>query len=356
MTHQIERKRFPVNILKRNQTLMAALALAAVFVVLSSTNVYAQKKPGGGGGGETTPVPPGTIHFSQSTADSSYYADMTMKADGSAKTQIGLSGQGSWLEPSYQLHGEQRWFLNTRDTGVTNWELFASTTNGDLVQVLHNADLGIASVRWAKNDSFLSFVGYSYDSINDEYEEDLYVAAVNWSSGSPVFGEPQKVLSLGYSDTSLVLGAYDWSPAGNELVYNDVRDWDRHEIRIAEFLADGSVQTRHVGYGLYPTWSPDGNWIAYGSQVDGAIWKVRADGSGAVKLSSLATGQQHTDQVWSPDSLHLAFTQSTRTTTTKRGVTTTTYTYDILRIPATGGTATNLTTDTAANCWSVGWR
>jgi len=75
-----------------------------------------------------------------------------------------------------------------------------------------------------------------------------------------------------------------------------------------------------------------------------------------VKLSSLASGQQHTDQVWSPDSLNLAFTQSTRTTTTKRGVTTTTYTYDILRIPAPGGTATNLTTDTDARCWPIGWR
>jgi hypothetical protein len=64
-------------------------------------------------------VPPGTIHFSQSTADSSYYADMTMKADGSAKTQIGLREQGNWLEPSYQLHDGNRWFLNMRDNNLS---------------------------------------------------------------------------------------------------------------------------------------------------------------------------------------------------------------------------------------------
>jgi hypothetical protein len=57
-----------VNILKRNQTLIAAMALAAVFAVLSSTNVNAQsKKPGGGGGGgggsDPAPVPPGTVYF-----------------------------------------------------------------------------------------------------------------------------------------------------------------------------------------------------------------------------------------------------------------------------------------------------
>jgi Tol biopolymer transport system component len=340
---------------KRYPTLIRALALAAVFAVLSSTNVYAQKKPGGGGGGgDTTPVPPGTIHFSQSTADSWYYADMTMKADGSAKTQIGLREQGNWLEPSYQLHGGHRWFLNTRDTGVTNWELFASTADGDLVPVMNHADLGIASIRWARNDSFLSFVGYSYNSTIDEYEEDLYVADVEWISDRPVFGEPRKVLSLGYSDTSIALGAYDWSPAGDELVYED---WSfisgDIEIRVARFLESGEVETRYLGNGWIPTWSPDGNWIAYGK---GGIWKIRPDGSGLVQLTTLASGQSHTDQVWSPDSLHLAFTQKTTTTTTKRGVTTTTSTYDILRIPATGGTATNLTTDTAADCWSIGWR
>jgi len=353
---------------KPNPTLIRALALAAVLVGLSSTNVFAQKKPkpGDGGGGDTTPVPPGTIHFSQSTTDSWYYADMTMKADGSDKTQIGLSEQWEDCEPSYQLHDGQRWFLTARDIEPNDYawwmkqELFAYTAAGDLVQLTtDDPDLLIHGVRWAKDDSFLSFLGYSYDSTTHEEEEDLYVADVDWSSGSPNIELPRKVLSTQYLVDGLMdyyFGAYDWSPAGDELVYNDIRDGDRQEIRIARFLADGGVETHHVGYGLYPTWSPDGNWIAYGSQVDGAIWKVRPDGLGAVKLSSLASGQQHTDQVWSPDSLHLAFTQSTRTTTTKRGVTTTTYTYDILRIPATGGTATNLTTDTAADCWSIGWR
>jgi len=354
--------------LKRHPTLIRVLTLAAVFAMLGGTNVNAQsKKPGGGGGGgDTTPVPAGTIHFSQSTADPSYYADMTMKADGSAKTQIGLREQGNWLEPSYRLHDGNRWFLNMRDTGVVNeygemiQELFASTANdGVSVQLTFNAAFWLHSVRWAQDDSFLSFVGYSYVSAIDDYEGDLYVAAVDWSSGGPVIGLPRKVLSTQYLVDGLMdyyFGAYDWSPEGDELVYNDIRDWDRHEIRIARFLADGSVETRHVGFGLYPTWSPDGNWIAYGSLIDGAIWKVSPDGSGAVKLSSIGSGQQHTDQVWSPDSLHLAFTQSTRKTTTKKGVTTTTYTYDILRVPATGGTVTNLTTDTAADCFSIGWR
>jgi hypothetical protein len=336
------------------------MTLIAVTAALSlSASAFAQKKTKpGGGGGETTPVPAGSIHFTQSTADGWNYADMTMKADGSAKTQIGLSEQGRPWQPSYQLHGGQRWFLTLLDTDVIDEEgwmkqdLFALTAAGDRVRLTDDPNLWVDNVRWAKDDSFVSYLGYHLTT----EEEDLYVAGVDWSSGSPVVGLPRKVLSTLYPVEEFnlnYLGAYEWSPAGDEMVYNDIRNWDRHEVRVARFLADGSVQTRHLGYGLYPAWSADGNWIAYGGA---GIWKIRPDGSGVTQLSTAAFSQQHTDQVWSPDGQHLAFTQSTRTTSTKRGVTSTTYTYDILRISANGGTATNLTTDTAAHCWSIGWR
>lgn len=308
-------------------------------------------KPGDGGG-DTTPVPAGTIHFTQSTSDSWYYADMTMLADGSGKTQVGLSEQGHTWEPSYHLHGGQRWFLTTLDTDVVDaygelkQELFAVTAAGDQIQLSDEPDLWINNFRWAKDDSFLSYVAYN----NITAEEDLHVVDVDWSWGIPVTGLPRKVFSTLVANDNF-FGAYDWSPTGDELVYE--ADYATSEIRVARFLDDGAVETRHIGSGWFPTWSPDGNWIGYGK---GGIWKIRPDGSGLVQLTTLASGQSHTDQVWSPDSLQLAFTQSTGKTTTKRGVTTTTYTYDILRISASGGTATNLTTDTDAKCWSIGWR
>jgi hypothetical protein len=333
------------------------MALIAVTVALAlSGSAFAQKKPGGGGGGggDTGPVPAGTIHFSQSTADGWTYAEGTMKADGSAKTQLGFREQGNAWKPSYQLHGGQRWFLNLRDTGEMDeygWarqELFAHTVAGDLVQLTDDPDLWVHNARWAKDDSFVSYV--VYNEVTDA--EDLYVAGVDWESGSPVIGLARKIFPLYADDLELnQLGAYDWSPAGDEMVYNDMRAG--REVRVARFLADGSFETRHLANGLYPTWSADGQWIAYGGA---GIWKIRPDGSSAAQLSTAASNQQHASQVWSPDGQHLAFTQSTRTTSNKRGVTTTTYTYDILRISANGGTATNLTGDTAANCWSIGWR
>jgi hypothetical protein len=341
--------------ISRRLQLLPTLALAAL-VLFSASDLMGQRKtkPGdGGSGGDTAPVPAGTIHFTQSTADGWTYAEMTMKADGSAKTQIGTREQGNAWKPSYQLHSGKRWFLNMRDTGVDEYgwirqELFAVTAAGDLVQLTDDLDLWVHNVRWAKDDSFVSYA--AYNEITDA--EDLYVAYVDWSSGSPVVGVPSNIFPISAGDLQLnYLGAYDWSPAGDEMVYNDTSDG--REVRVARFLADGSFETRHLGNGLYPTWSSDGNWIAYGGA---GIWKIRPDGSGAVQLSTATSGQQHFGQNWSPDGQHLAFTQSTRTTSTKRGVTTTTYTYVVLRISANGGTATNLTTDTSANYWTIGWR
>jgi hypothetical protein len=354
-----------MNILKRIPTLMPAIALAAVFSLLGSATAYAQKKPGGGG--DTTTVPAGTIHFLQSTTEPWYYANMTMKADGSAKTQIGISEQWQTWEPSYQLHGGQRWFLTSRDTEPMDdygwWmkqELFAHTAAGDLVQLTtDDPDLWFDGIHWAKDDSFLSFVGYRYDAITDEEEEDLYVADVDWSSGSPEIGAPRKVLSTqywvgdlsdGYKD--YYFGAYDWSPDGNELVYNDVRDWDRQEIRVIEFFADGTTRNRLLGRGFYPTWSPAGRRIAF-TGTEGAIWLIGADGDNSLKITSSTFDRTHWDAHWSPDGKYIAYTEQIRK---QKGFQQPTYTNDVLRVSVADGKVTNLTTDTDANCWSIGWR
>jgi hypothetical protein len=229
-------KRLPITALNRplprRLQLIPTLALAAL-VLFGASDLMAQRKtkPGdGGSGGDTAPVPAGTIHFTQSTADGWNYADMTMKADGSAKTQIGLSEQGRLWQPSYQLHGGHRWFLTLRDTDVIDEEdwmkqdLFALTAAGDLVRLTDDPNLWVDNVRWAQDDSFVSYTGYHLTT----EEEDLYVAGVDWSSGSPVVGLPRKVLSTLYPVEEFnlnYLGAYEWSPAGKELVYNDIRNW-----------------------------------------------------------------------------------------------------------------------------------
>lgn len=78
----------------------------------------------------------------------------------------------------------------------------------------------------------------------------------------------------------------DWSPAGNQIVYQSPvsGNWDLYIIN-----ADGSGKrqlTSDVSIEGLPAWSPDGQWIAYLSNAGGnwGIWAIRADGSGRRQL------------------------------------------------------------------------
>lgn len=73
----------------------------------------------------------------------------------------------------------------------------------------------------------------------------------------------------------------DWSPVGNQVVYQSPvgGSWDLYLIN-----ADGSGKrqlTSEASIEGLPAWSPDGQWIAYLSDAGGnwGIWLIRADGS-----------------------------------------------------------------------------
>jgi TolB protein len=76
-----------------------------------------------------------------------------------------------------------------------------------------------------------------------------------------------------------------WSPDGRRLVVRRVRTESggaRTDLAIVN-VADGSVvELRRPGTERYPSWSPDGAWIAYASDAVGGefrIFTVRPDGS-----------------------------------------------------------------------------
>ena len=126
------------------------------------------------------------------------------------------------------------------------------------------------------------------------------------------------VLALGTGTTASipipgmtqVNGRIGWSPIGDKVAFVASDSQQHDHLMVA--AADGS-STRSLDLGVpggpdlwYPTWSPDGAWIAYvgapTGEAMGNIYLIHPDGSGhqALKASTAETGDGGT-LAWSPD-------------------------------------------------------
>jgi Tol biopolymer transport system component len=85
-----------------------------------------------------------------------------------------------------------------------------------------------------------------------------------------------------------------WSPDGQWIAYNS---GDFGEFDIYRMTPQGKNQvnlTRSAGYDGPPLWSPDGQWIVFDSRRDGQadIYRMRPDGSGLLNVSQTPTSDE----------------------------------------------------------------
>src|SRR5687767_4885353 len=102
-----------------------------------------------------------------------------------------------------------------------------------------------------------------------------------------------------------------WSPDGEQIAFMSHRDgnWEIYVMN-----ADGSDSRRLTDNPQgdnSPAWSPDGSWIAYSSdlivarEVNSEIYVVKPDGSDATALTDNPGGDEF--PTWSPDGQQLVF-------------------------------------------------
>lgn len=141
-------------------------------------------------------------------------------------------------------------------------------------------------------------------------------------------------------------GNYDpaFSPNGRRIVFVHVGK----QSDLWTMNANGSHRRRLTSTSqvseLQPSWSPDGTQVVFAVEKPAAlkgIWVVGVDGHGRVQLTN---GVDSTPS-WSPDGSKIAFTRSNPADQTSA----------IYVVPATGGTATDLTNDPNVSDFEPDW-
>ena len=231
-------------------------------------------------------APPGFWVFSESTGE----------ADFAALDGYDFNHGLSWSP------GGDRLAVLTEITATGEFEILTVDRNGaDRRTVVALTDR-LSSPRWAPNGEALYFLRHA-GSLGEVLRVDIS------STGDPM-GEPVVVLSgLQPGDN------FNLSADGGALTYST--SLRTSNLWLAELPGDGSdkapsLRQLTTGTSLieWPSFSPDGQWIAYAAETGtGAnVFRIPAGGGDPVQLTF--SDDYQTSPVWSPDGGSLAFTAS----------------------------------------------
>lgn len=164
---------------------------------------------------------------------------------------------------------------------------------------------------WSPDGSQVAVVRCPEDMTDKNSE--LIVVNADGSGEVNVSSHPDPDVVLCYSDAPI--GGHNWAPDGSRLAFHSFRD----PQGLYTVNADGSALAFLVD-GALPSWSPDGEFIAFIGQTDDANWEadlevIRPDGSGRTLLAKLPcewgvhTGDacRPTQVHWSPDGTLFVF-------------------------------------------------
>ena len=108
--------------------------------------------------------------------------------------------------------------------------------------------------------------------------------------------------------------AYDvepsWSPEGDRIAFVSARDKRSLNIYVMDFDGQNLMQLTKESSNTEPAWSPDGTKIAFIRAKRGThVWVMDADGGNQMQLTHLGSNY---NPAWSPDGVRIAFVDTDR--------------------------------------------
>ncbi len=271
---------------------------------------------------------------------------MTVKDAKASLTPLGSPGP-----PSRALHGGHRWFLEIRavpsvNTNQPPQELFAVRDDANPDEAIQLTDLtGIGQMTGIHAFSFGSFrrgqerdriINWGHDAtrgLDDGLisytaskprepsaeggppnSQGIYAVRVAFDRAGDITGlaEPVSAEPLVSMATT-----HDWSPDGRRLVYTMPGYTPQNRTNLLHILDLGTGQSSPLTEGEAPSWSPDGNWIAF-HRRNASLHIIRPDGTGLRTLGRLdppkgmkgwlsPPGPGFYRTVWAPDSKAMVY-------------------------------------------------
>jgi Tol biopolymer transport system component len=225
-------------------------------------------------------------------------------AEGSEQIQLTNNTDTTDSDPSWSPDGTKIAFSSNRDSG--NWDIYVmnAADDGSDVTRLTNDPADDGSPTWSPDGTKIAFS--SERDKTEENSENSQIYVMNSDDGSDV----TRLTNNNVSDSFPT-----WSPDGEKIAFVSDRDVN---FEIYSMNADdGSEQTNLSNNSAddgSPTWSPDGTKIAFDSNREDEsnfeIYSMNAadDGSDVTRLTNDPAFD--TDPTWSPDGTKIAFASS----------------------------------------------
>jgi Tol biopolymer transport system component len=215
---------------------------------------------------------------------SSEIAIYSVRLDGSGLQRL-TTGAGQALYPAWSRDGRQIAFASgptTAGGGTQLWAMAADGTNAHrLSSSFGECPYGYESLTWDPSGTRLAAECFWTVAVFDLATETV----------TPVSG--------GLEDS---MENPDWSPDGKRIAFDD------------PFLTDVFVQAPAVGKrttliadAADPAWAPNGTRIAFAGRSTAGIFVAAADGSERTRLTTPAGTDRDEGPTWSPDGQWLAF-------------------------------------------------